>query len=69
MTATAQNRFPTHSVYVVHGEGKTARWTRIGAAWPNRDGEGFSIDLVANANGGRVVMRRNKPREEQRALL
>jgi hypothetical protein len=34
---------PTHRIYIVNGEGKKASWTEVGAAWPNRDGEGFSI--------------------------
>lgn len=68
MTATA-NRAPTHSLYVVHGDGETARWTRIGAAWPNQDGKGFSMKLDAMPVTGRVVLRQNRPRDEQRALL
>jgi len=69
MTATASNRAPTHSLYVVHGDGENARWTRIGAAWPNQDGRGFSMKLDAMPITGRIVLRQNKPRDEQRALL
>jgi hypothetical protein len=70
MTATTSNRAPTHSLYVVHGDGENARWTRIGAAWPNQDGKGFSMKLDASPNGGRVTLRENKPRDDaQRALL
>ena len=49
---------PTHRVYLVIGDGKDATWTDIGAAWPNRDGAGFSIkcDVLA-VDGGRIIMR------------
>lgn len=57
MTATASNRQPTHRVYVVRGEGKASNWTRIGAAWANRDGKGFSVQLDAAPLQGRVVLR------------
>lgn len=48
---------PTHRLYRVDGEGKSARWTEIGAAWPNRDGAGFSITCGAMPLQGRIVMR------------
>jgi len=48
---------PTHRLYRVEGEGKNARWTEIGAAWPNRDGNGFSIACGAMPLQGRLVMR------------
>jgi len=69
MTTGTQNPAPTHSLYVVQGNGETARWTRIGAAWPNRDGKGFSMKLDAAPITGRVVMRLNKPRDEARGAL
>lgn len=48
---------PTHRIFIVTGEGKAAIWTPIGAAWPNRDGEGFSIKCEAFPTTGRMVMR------------
>ncbi len=54
----AQVAKPTHRLYRVSGTGKKANWTLIGAAWPNRDGAGFSLQLEAlPVNGGRIVMR------------
>ena len=55
--STATVNKPTHRLYRVDGEGKTAFWTPIGAAWPNRDGEGFSISCDAVPLTGRIVMR------------
>ncbi len=56
-STTAINK-PTHRLYRVDGEGKNAFWTAIGAAWPNRDGEGFSVLCDAVPLTGRIVMRR-----------
>jgi hypothetical protein len=56
--STATISKPTHRLYRVDGEGKNAYWTPIGAAWPNRDGEGFSISCDAVPLTGRIVMRR-----------
>jgi hypothetical protein len=55
---TAQpGRKPTHRIYRVIGEGKSANWTPIGAAWPNQDGMGYSINCDAIPLTGRLVMR------------
>ena len=37
MTTEATNS-PAFMLYRVDGNGSEARWTRIGAAWPNKDG-------------------------------
>lgn len=60
MTTQPQtNRKPTHAVYHVRGEGKSAYWTQIGAAWLHDDKEGLnlSLDLIPTANNGRLVIR------------
>ena len=50
-------RKPTHRIYRVAGEGANSSWTPIGAAWPNKDGAGFSIVCDAVPLQGRIVMR------------
>lgn len=50
-------RKPTHRLYRVSGEGSDAIWTPIGAAWPNKDGQGFSISYEAIPLSGRMVLR------------
>jgi hypothetical protein len=50
-------RKPTHRIYRVIGEGKSANWAPIGAAWPNQDGMGYSISCDAIPLTGRIVMR------------
>lgn len=50
-------RKPTHRLYRVVGEGESSIWTPIGAAWPNKDGLGFSLNCEAMPLTGRIVMR------------
>lgn len=57
MTAQSSNRQPSHRLYLVRGDGDHSRWIELGAAWPNRDGNGFSIQLDAIPSDGRLVMR------------
>lgn len=58
---------PTHRLYRVEGEGKSSRWTEIGAAWPNKDGHGFSINCNVVPLGGRIVMREITERKAEAA--
>jgi len=57
MTTKQTSRRPTHRIYRVNGEGKSASWTPIGAAWANQDGMGYSISCDAIPLTGRIVMR------------
>ena len=57
LQATQAGRKPTHRLYRVVGDGKTAIWTPIGAAWPNKDGLGFSLQCDAVPLQGRLVLR------------
>jgi hypothetical protein len=55
----AKGSKPTHRILTVKKEadGKTT-WTEIGAAWPNRNGGGFSLKFkVVPPIGEYVVMR------------
>ena len=50
------NRQSSHHIYeVIEGEGEEGKdkWNKIGAAWPNKDGKGYSLDI----EGKRLVMR------------
>lgn len=54
---------PTLIAYHVAKRGKDSFWTRIGAAWEHKDGEGFSIQLdLLPTDGGRIVLR---PKQEK----
>ena len=50
-------RKPTHRLYCVRGNGDTANWTPVGAAWPHKDGFGLSLACDAVPLGGRLVLR------------
>ena len=50
-------RRPSHRLYRVLGDGADSIWTPIGAAWPNKDGLGFSIVCDAVPLQGRMVLR------------
>jgi hypothetical protein len=39
-----------------HGE-KRGVWTRVGAAWPNKDGKGFNVLLDVMPLDGRLILR------------
>ena len=66
MTRTQKSR-PTHAVFVVEGEGDSAFWTKIGAAWAHEDGEGFNITLTALPLNGRLVVRTAKTTDKPEA--
>jgi hypothetical protein len=42
-------------------------WTRIGAAWPNKDGEGFNVQIEVMPLDGRIVLRKPKADEGEGA--
>jgi hypothetical protein len=54
---------PTYIAYHVkdtnagdNGE-KRGVWTRVGAAWPNKDGKGFNVVLDVVPLDGRLILR------------
>lgn len=55
--SNTQIRKPTHQLYTVSGDGESANWTQIGAAWPNKDGKGFNLVCRAMPFTGLIVMR------------
>ena len=60
---------PSHRLYCVTGNDKASHWTEVGAAWPNKDGQGFSLRFTAVPLSGRLVMRTITERSEQQAEL
>lgn len=50
------NSKPDFTVYTV--EGDKAFWTKIGAAWRHRDGDGLNITLTALPLNGRLTIRK-----------
>lgn len=60
-----KSRKPSHAVYIVEGEGETAFWTKIGAAWTHEDGDGFNLQLSAMPLSGRLIVRKPKPQADR----
>ena len=56
-TATASKK-PSYIAYHVRDrEGAKSIFTRIGAAWPHKDGKGFNIQMEVVPLDGRIVLR------------
>ncbi len=66
-----ETKKPTHIAYNVRdykaGDKQDSDWTRVGVAWEHKDGEGLDVILDANPVNGRVVIRKNKPKEKATA--
>jgi len=61
---------PTHKVYVVEdragdGDENDAFWTRVGSAWPHKDGKGLNVVLSALPVNGRIVLREYTAEDEK----
>ncbi len=68
MATEKNSKLPTHYLYAVtkRSDDDKGFWTRIGAAWANSDGKGFSVSLeLMPMNGASIVMR--EPREDEAA--
>ena len=39
------------------GDGSKSIWSRIGAAWSHKDGQGFEVRMDAHPVDGRIVLR------------
>jgi hypothetical protein len=60
------NQQPKYDAFVVTGEGERALWTKIGAAWETKSGNGLVLQLQATPLDGRINLQPFKPpkREE-----
>lgn len=65
-TNQTTNRKPTHDVLHVRGEGKSAYWTKIGAAWTHEDqgGLNLALDFMPVNGDGRLIIRVRKDKSE-----
>ena len=57
---TTTNNRPTHRIYSVTKTGDKSAWQEIGAAWPNKDGQGFNLKFKTPpvaAEGVSILMR------------
>jgi hypothetical protein len=57
-TETTSSKTPTHIAYQVRDrDGQKGIFTRIGAAWPHKDGKGFNIQIESVPLDGRITLR------------
>ena len=66
---------PTYLVYHIadrdqdNGEEKNGFWTKVGAAWPHKDGKGFNLFVDMLPLDGRLVLREPLEEKEQLATV
>ena len=57
-TESTASKAPSHIVYQIRDrEGGKGFFTRIGAAWPHKDGKGFNIQIESVPLDGRITLR------------
>lgn len=61
MKTQTNTRKPAYEAFVIEGEGETAYWTKVGAAWASKDGKGLQVKLTALPLDGRLVLRAPRP--------
>ncbi len=54
-------RRPDLRAYTVRGEGDSAYWLPVGAAWSHNDGKGLTVRLEALPLDGKLVLRDEEP--------
>jgi hypothetical protein len=54
---TTATKSPAYIAYQVREGNQKGYFTRVGAAWPNKDGKGFNIQLDAIPLDGRITLR------------
>lgn len=59
MSTTESNpsKSPTHIAYHVRDAGQKGYWTKVGAAWQHKDGNGFNIQLDIVPLDGKIALR------------
>jgi hypothetical protein len=63
-TETAQPKTPAFQAWHVINKGDNAFWTKVGAAWPHRDGKGLSLQLSVIPISGQILLREPTPRQD-----
>ncbi len=60
-TTTKTEKSPSHAAFHVREFGKNGNrksvWTRVGAAWPHADGQGFNVQIECVPLDGRLSLR------------
>jgi len=54
---------PAFQAWHVTKKGDNSFWTKVGAAWPHRDGKGLSLQLSVIPMNGQIVLREPLPKQ------
>jgi hypothetical protein len=60
--ATTEPNTPAFQAWHVTKNGDKGFWTKVGAAWPHRDGKGLSLQLEVLPIDGHIVLRQPLPK-------
>lgn len=60
---TTKAKLPAFDVLSVKESGDNSYYTRIGAAWPAKNGDGFNIQLEALPLGSSLLLRPRKTKD------
>lgn len=55
---------PTHTIYKVLGDGETAKWIKVGVAFPHKDRKGLTLVFSGIPVDGRIALRVNRKPEQ-----
>lgn len=65
MSKSTESKQPAFIAYHVPDR-ENAYWTKIGAAWPHKDGKGFSLELeLMPTASARITLRAYEPDAQQ----
>lgn len=65
-STTTATKSPTHIAYHVRNrDGQKGIFTRVGAAWPHKDGKGFDLRLNAFPVDGQLCIRVATEKKDQ----
>jgi hypothetical protein len=57
MATSTEPKTPAFQAGHVTNKGNDSIWTKVGAAWPHRDGKGLSLILSVIRMNGQIVLR------------
>jgi hypothetical protein len=61
--ASTEPKTPAFQAWHVTSKGDNSFWTKVGAAWPHRDGKGLSLILSVIPMNGQIVLREPLPKQ------
>jgi hypothetical protein len=61
--ASTEPKTPAFQAWHVTSKGDNSFWTKVGAAWPHRDGKGLSLILSVIPMNGQIVLRQPLPKQ------